>query len=90
VDSWLGSREPVYRTSCASLLWRWGRASLFIRTDPQIASRFESAALPSWTASEDLRSFLAGFVEKMDVHDLPFLPLEFECRMYFFTVSAVP
>jgi hypothetical protein len=31
-----------------------------MRTDPQIASRFESCALPSWTANEDLRIFLAG------------------------------
>jgi NAD(P)-dependent dehydrogenase (short-subunit alcohol dehydrogenase family) len=31
--------------------------------DPQIASRFESCALPSWTANEDLRSFLAGFLQ---------------------------
>jgi hypothetical protein len=38
-----------------------------MRTDPQIASRFESCALPSWTANEDLRSFLAGFLQQLDV-----------------------
>jgi TniB protein len=38
-----------------------------MRTDPQIASRFESRALPSWTANEDLRSFLAGFLQQLDV-----------------------
>jgi hypothetical protein len=31
-----------------------------MRTDPQIASRFQSCALPSWTANDDLRRFLAG------------------------------
>jgi hypothetical protein len=38
-----------------------------MRTDPQIASRFESCALPSWTANEDLRSFLAGFLQQLEV-----------------------
>jgi hypothetical protein len=38
-----------------------------MRTDPQIASHFESCALPSWTANEDLRSFLAGFLQQLDV-----------------------
>ena len=40
-----------------------GEALHVMRTDPQIASRFESGALPSWTANEDLRSFLAGFLQ---------------------------
>jgi Bacterial TniB protein len=38
-----------------------------MRTDPQIASRFESCALPSWTANEDLRRFLAGFLQQLEV-----------------------
>jgi Cdc6-like AAA superfamily ATPase len=38
-----------------------------MRTDPQIASRFESCALPSWTANEDLRRFLAGFLHQLEV-----------------------
>ena len=38
-----------------------------MRTDPQIASRFQSCALPSWTANDDLRSFLAGFLQQLDV-----------------------
>jgi len=38
-----------------------------MRTDPQIASRFQSCALPSWTANDDLRCFLAGFLQQMDV-----------------------
>jgi Cdc6-like AAA superfamily ATPase len=38
-----------------------------MRTDPQIASRFESCALPSWTANEDLRSFLAGLLQQLEV-----------------------
>ena len=36
-----------------------------MRTDPQIASRFESRALPAWTASEDLRRFVAGFLVQL-------------------------
>jgi hypothetical protein len=38
-----------------------------MRTDPQIASRFQSCALPSWAANDDLRSFLAGFLQQLDV-----------------------
>jgi hypothetical protein len=38
-----------------------------MRTDPQIASRFESCALPSWTANEQLRSFIAGFLQQIDL-----------------------
>jgi hypothetical protein len=38
-----------------------------MRTDPQIASRFESCALPAWTATEDLRRFIAGFLMKLRV-----------------------
>jgi hypothetical protein len=38
-----------------------------MRTDPQIASRFESHALPAWIANEDLRRFLAGFLQQLDV-----------------------
>lgn len=38
-----------------------------MRTDPQIASRFESHALPSWTANEDLRRFIAGFLTQLGV-----------------------
>ena len=41
-----------------------------MRTDPQIASRFDHCALPIWTASEELRSFVANFGEQlvMDVN----------------------
>jgi hypothetical protein len=38
-----------------------------MRTDLQIASRFESCTLPSWAGNEDLRSFVAGFLEQLDV-----------------------
>jgi hypothetical protein len=38
-----------------------------MRTDPQIASRFESHALPSRTANEDLRRFIAGFLTQLGV-----------------------
>jgi hypothetical protein len=38
-----------------------------MRTDPQIASRFESCTLPSWAGNEDLRSFVAGFLQQLDV-----------------------
>ena len=38
-----------------------------MRADPQIASRFQSCALPSWTGNDDLRSFLAGFLQQLDV-----------------------
>ena len=38
-----------------------------MRTDPQIASRFESCALPSWTANEQLRSFAAGFLQQIEI-----------------------
>jgi Bacterial TniB protein len=42
-------------------------ALIVMQTDPQIASRFESAALPSWTMSEDLRSFVAGFFRQLAI-----------------------
>jgi len=42
-------------------------ALIVMQTDPQIASRFESAALPSWTMSEDLRSFVAGFFRQLNL-----------------------
>jgi hypothetical protein len=38
-----------------------------MRTDPQIASRFESCALPAWNANEDLRRFIAGFLMQLGV-----------------------
>ena len=38
-----------------------------MRTDPQIASRFESAALVPWSATEELRSFLAGFSRQLAI-----------------------
>jgi hypothetical protein len=38
-----------------------------MRTDAQIASRFESCALPCWTANEQLRSFVAGFLQQIDI-----------------------
>jgi hypothetical protein len=38
-----------------------------MRTDPQIASRFESCALPGWTASDDLRRFVASFLLQLGV-----------------------
>ena len=38
-----------------------------MRTDPQIASRFESCALPAWAATEDLRRFIAGFLMQLGV-----------------------
>jgi Bacterial TniB protein len=38
-----------------------------MRTDPQIASRFESCTLPSWTANEQLRSFVAGFLKQIEI-----------------------
>jgi hypothetical protein len=38
-----------------------------MRTDPQIASRFESCALPAWTATEDLRRFIASFLMQLRV-----------------------
>jgi hypothetical protein len=44
-----------------------GEALHVMRTDPQIASRFESCALPSWTENEDPPSFLAGFLQQLDV-----------------------
>jgi hypothetical protein len=44
-----------------------GEALHVMRTDPQIASRFESYALPAWIADEDLRRFLAGFLQQLDV-----------------------
>jgi hypothetical protein len=36
-----------------------------MRTDPQIASRFERFELPPWEPSEELRSFIAGFIEQL-------------------------
>jgi Cdc6-like AAA superfamily ATPase len=44
-----------------------GEALHVMRTDPQIASRFESYPLFPWTANEELRSFIAGFTQQMDV-----------------------
>jgi hypothetical protein len=41
-----------------------GESLHVMRTDPQIASRFESCALPSWTANKDLRRFLVGFRQR--------------------------
>src|ERR1700688_84444 len=38
-----------------------------MRTDPQIASRFKYCALSSWTPNQDLRSFLAGFLQQFEV-----------------------
>jgi hypothetical protein len=38
-----------------------------MQTDPQIASRFESWSLPPWTASDGLRSFIAGFLQQLKV-----------------------
>jgi hypothetical protein len=38
-----------------------------MRTDSQIASRFESCALPAWAATEDLRRFIAGFLMQLGV-----------------------
>jgi hypothetical protein len=42
-------------------------ALIVMQTDPQIASRFESSALPSWTMSQDLRSFIAGFFRQLAI-----------------------
>lgn len=39
-----------------------------MRTDQQIASRFESHALPCWTANDDLRRFIAGFLTQLGVN----------------------
>jgi hypothetical protein len=39
-----------------------------MRTDPQIASRFDYVELPPWTASEEFRSFVAGFGEQLGVN----------------------
>ena len=44
-----------------------GEALHVMRTDPKIASRFESHALPAWVANEVLRRFLAGFLQQLDV-----------------------
>ena len=38
-----------------------------MRTNPQIASRFDRYALPIWEASDDLRSFVAGFGEQLEL-----------------------
>lgn len=38
-----------------------------MQTDAQIASRFEAYALPAWRASQDLRRFIAGFLQQVDV-----------------------
>jgi hypothetical protein len=38
-----------------------------MRTDPQIASRFDRYALPIWQASDELRSFVAGFGEQLEL-----------------------
>jgi hypothetical protein len=44
-----------------------GEALHVMRTDPQIASRFESCSLPAWIATEDFRSFIAGFLQQLRV-----------------------
>ena len=44
-----------------------GEALHVMRTDPQIASRFESCSLPAWTVTEDFRSFIAGFLQQLRV-----------------------
>jgi AAA+ superfamily predicted ATPase len=33
-----------------------------MRSDPQIASRFEQLELPVWTESQELRRFIAGYL----------------------------
>jgi len=38
-----------------------------MRTDPQIASRFDRYALPIWAASDELRGFIAGFGEQLEL-----------------------
>jgi hypothetical protein len=38
-----------------------------MRTDPQIASRFESCALPAGTANQQLRSYVAGFLQQIEI-----------------------
>jgi len=38
-----------------------GEAPHVMRADLQVASRFESCALPYWTINEDLHSFTAEF-----------------------------
>jgi len=38
-----------------------------MRTDPQIAGRFQSCTLPSLTENDDLRRFLAGFLQQLEV-----------------------
>lgn len=43
-------------------------ALIVMQTDPQIASRLESCALPSWTVSEDLRSFVAGYFTQLKLN----------------------
>jgi hypothetical protein len=44
-----------------------GEALHVMRTDLQIASRFESCALVPWSANEELRSFIAGFSQQMSM-----------------------
>jgi hypothetical protein len=44
-----------------------GEALHVMRTEAQIASRFESSALVPWVPNDDFRSFVAGFVQQMNV-----------------------
>ena len=60
-----GPSQESWRVSIIAL--GSGEALHVMRTDPQIASRFESHALPAWVANEDLRRFLAGFLHQLDV-----------------------
>lgn len=38
-----------------------------MRADPQIASRFDRIELPLWVATEEFRSFVAGFGKQLNV-----------------------
>jgi hypothetical protein len=61
------SKVPLERASSILVALGTSEALHVMRTDPQIASRFQSCALPSWTANDDLRRFLAGFLQQLDV-----------------------
>jgi Bacterial TniB protein len=39
-----------------------GTHEALMRSDPQIASRFEQLELPVWTESQELRRFIAGYL----------------------------
>ena len=60
-----GPSQESWRVSIIAL--GSGEALHVMRTDPKIASRFESHALPAWVANEALRRFLAGFLQQLDV-----------------------